>query len=502
MSEAGRDYVVYGMRVRCSEGTMDNYISTDTGHGVVYQGCPLLNANDHTAQVNLTHFGDCNSRKIYEDAKKQVDEKFASEAGEGFFTRAAKWVVKTATKINISVKEYFFFHKCELDTPLPWIYVNEEHMIDGAPALTIDSQCACRFGGIITIVPPETETEEVEVTTGEGTVEPAMAENVQEVEVLTLSEGSEEQGIKSILNVGWIGAALLEDARLEMLDNSLKELEGYQYIWEYVQEDKLGQINSRWTTNMNTFKQIYGENVLTQMRVMMWHYNITDEASILMFLSTMGVETGYGTSVIQGMEPNDKYVNLEDLTVREDCRRYNKPPQIDSGRGIGLMQVTGGHNQSAFIRSKYDSLDDGDPMKEIMENYFGESAIKGSDLLDNSAGFIYTYYPIEASMWFWAEAEVKVNTRINEFIVEHKEDNLYNVFMCSQMMTNGTNYGANSLNEFARHNQNCIMTASSEYNTGYTFTCPDEPYRKDYGPRNWEERERDWLEAVKLIQGH
>lgn len=194
MSEEGRDYVVYGMRARCSEGTMDNYISTDTGHGVVYQGCPLLNANDHTVQVNLTHFGDCNSKKIYEDAKKQVDEKYASEAGEGFFTKAAKWAVRTVMKVNISVKEHFFFHKCELDTPLPWIFVNEEHMIDGAPALTIDSRCACRFGGIITIVPPEPETEEVEVTTGEGTMEPAMAENVQEAEIVLLSEEAEVSG--------------------------------------------------------------------------------------------------------------------------------------------------------------------------------------------------------------------------------------------------------------------------------------------------------------------
>ena len=194
MSEAGRDYVVYGMRARCSEGTMDNYISTDTGHGVVYQGCPLLNANDHTVQVNLTHFGDCNSKKIYEDAKKQVDEKFASEAGEGFFSKAVKWAAKTAIKASISVKEHLFFHKCELDTPLPWIFVNEEHMIDGAPALTIDSQCACRFGGIITIVPPETETAEVEATTGEGTMEPAMAGNVVEASIVTLSEGAEVSG--------------------------------------------------------------------------------------------------------------------------------------------------------------------------------------------------------------------------------------------------------------------------------------------------------------------
>lgn len=168
------------------------------------------------------------------------------------------------------------------------------------------------------------------------------------------------------------------------------------------------------------------------------------------------------------------------------------------------MQTVRGRGYYRVIRFKYDSLNDGDPMKEIMNNYFGESKFtdgeERSELLDNSAGFIYTYYPIEASMWFWAQAVVRPNTKINDFIVAHKEDNLYNTFMCTQMLTYGTEYGSDSLNGFATHEQNCIMTASSEYKSGYTFTCPDEPTRKDYGPRHWEERERDWLEAAKLIQ--
>ncbi len=53
------------------------------------------------------------------------------------------------------------FHKCELDTPLPWIFTSKDHMIDGAPALTMESQCACRYGGIITIVQEEAETAEL-----------------------------------------------------------------------------------------------------------------------------------------------------------------------------------------------------------------------------------------------------------------------------------------------------------------------------------------------------
>ena len=150
-----KKYVVYGMMAKCSEGTMENYISTDTGHGVVYQGQPVLNANDHQKGVNLTHFGDCNSKKIYEEAKKEIDEKYKAEEGDGFFTKLGKGLVKAHMKTAIFVQEHLMFHKCELDTPLPWIFTSKDHMIDGAPALTMESQCACRYGGIITIVPEE-----------------------------------------------------------------------------------------------------------------------------------------------------------------------------------------------------------------------------------------------------------------------------------------------------------------------------------------------------------
>lgn len=32
----GLKYVVHGMKVKCSEGSMENYINTDKGYGVVY----------------------------------------------------------------------------------------------------------------------------------------------------------------------------------------------------------------------------------------------------------------------------------------------------------------------------------------------------------------------------------------------------------------------------------------------------------------------------------
>ena len=46
MAEEGKKYVLHGMYAECSMGTMKNYLNTDVGHGVIYQGQPLLNAND------------------------------------------------------------------------------------------------------------------------------------------------------------------------------------------------------------------------------------------------------------------------------------------------------------------------------------------------------------------------------------------------------------------------------------------------------------------------
>ncbi|MGN6710412.1 PAAR-like protein [Anaerocolumna jejuensis] len=96
----------------------------------------------------MTHFGDCKSKLIFEEAKKQADEKYKAEEGDGFFGRLGKGIAKTVTKAVIDTKEIFASNKCELDTPLPWIFTSRDHMIDGAPALTAESQCPCKLGGL------------------------------------------------------------------------------------------------------------------------------------------------------------------------------------------------------------------------------------------------------------------------------------------------------------------------------------------------------------------
>lgn len=176
MAEEGKKYVTHGMYAECSMGTMKNYLNTDVGHGVVYQGQPLLNANDHVPQINLTHFGDCNSKMIYEEAKKQLDEKYKAEEGDNFLERAGKAIAGSVAKAAVTAQEYLTVNKCQLDTPLPWRFCNEEHMIDGAPALTMDSVCPCRYGGIISIVDMEAIEEEAAARAAEAAAEEAAAQ--------------------------------------------------------------------------------------------------------------------------------------------------------------------------------------------------------------------------------------------------------------------------------------------------------------------------------------
>ena len=222
--EENKKYVVYGMMAKCSEGTMENYISTKTGHGIIFQGQPVLNANDHVVKINLTHFGDCNSKEIYEQAKKEADEKFKAEEGDSFFMKAAKRQAKRAVKIEAFLREHVMFNKCEPDTPLPWVFTSEDHMIDGAPALTLESQCACRYGGIITVVlQVEEAVEDEELTAEKVSVEPAP--------VLSPAGGFPDGGDGKVKGA----REDLVEIRREMAERReiMKEM---KYIYKYVNE--------------------------------------------------------------------------------------------------------------------------------------------------------------------------------------------------------------------------------------------------------------------------
>ena len=123
------------------------------------------------------------------------------------------------------MKENFCANKCELDTPLPWMFVNKEHMIDGAPALTVESQCACRYGGIITIVPEPEEEVNIE------TEEVALAENMAEPDEVEVKELEKEKNkVRLSAGVGWLLETWPEEVYEEAKNKKLEELEEEQEV--------------------------------------------------------------------------------------------------------------------------------------------------------------------------------------------------------------------------------------------------------------------------------
>ena len=97
-------FVPYSSKCKCNCGTMENYLSTDVGHGYVFGGNPLMNANDYVVGRNITHFGEC----------------------------------ATLTALANGVPQ-----RCKPILLTPWINVNKTYLIDGAPALTTNSLLAC-----------------------------------------------------------------------------------------------------------------------------------------------------------------------------------------------------------------------------------------------------------------------------------------------------------------------------------------------------------------------
>lgn len=108
-----KEFKVSGDKARCSSGTMTNSIETTPGHGVLYNGIPLLNANDHFPFLNVKDFGNC--------------------------------IIKTTAAQGVP-------QKCIPATPLSWQLGEEKHCIEGAPALTKTSTLTCSCGGIIKFI--------------------------------------------------------------------------------------------------------------------------------------------------------------------------------------------------------------------------------------------------------------------------------------------------------------------------------------------------------------
>lgn len=96
-------FLVRGAKLRCECGSALRKLNLPLCHGVYITNQPMMNANDYKANVNVMHFGMCR---------------------------------KTG-------------RKCEPQINDPWFEAHEKVLVDGVPAITMDSFLVCYVGGLI-----------------------------------------------------------------------------------------------------------------------------------------------------------------------------------------------------------------------------------------------------------------------------------------------------------------------------------------------------------------
>jgi len=134
-------YVTRLMRAYCTKGTMSNYLNVDIDHGIVVgaDSQPLMNANDHVAGRHVIHFGCCES----------------DQNPERMFRKALIGGLLGGLVANFLEDIGILTCKCKPNTPNPWEFVNEDSIVEGAPALMFGSVLTCRYGGCIKLLPED-----------------------------------------------------------------------------------------------------------------------------------------------------------------------------------------------------------------------------------------------------------------------------------------------------------------------------------------------------------
>jgi len=161
-----KTYVYRLMKVTCSCGEMvgdgllgsalfaknkrpfEQNLNAKHDHGVYFHDfeTPLLNANDHIKDENISTMGRCKSNKNPRGYALAI---LGFSPILGAFLRQAVGCV------------------CDPVTMVPWIYVDDDNFIDGAPALTIESELPCFWGGTIKIVAKREDADSAQAA-GEG----------------------------------------------------------------------------------------------------------------------------------------------------------------------------------------------------------------------------------------------------------------------------------------------------------------------------------------------
>lgn len=131
-------YVVRGATIYCSCGSHTRKLDMPVSHGSFIRDKAMMNKADCKVGIdqNIPPFGACNSKEkdgmdiIIEDAKDLVP--ITDEEGK---------TIKKSLPIEGKL--------CEPKLAKEWSDVQENTLVDGEPALSVNSTITCSYGGVI-----------------------------------------------------------------------------------------------------------------------------------------------------------------------------------------------------------------------------------------------------------------------------------------------------------------------------------------------------------------
>lgn len=120
-------YVVYGAEMRCTKGTHKRKICLPLGHGAYVNDYPMMNEKDTVENVNIKYFGICK-----DGCNEGEDIYLIGEDGNQ---------LPPGKKCCVKIPDECYWNNAKKDT-----------LVEGEPAITINSQLVCQYGGIIHFV--------------------------------------------------------------------------------------------------------------------------------------------------------------------------------------------------------------------------------------------------------------------------------------------------------------------------------------------------------------
>lgn len=238
------------------------------------------------------------------------------------------------------------------------------------------------------------------------------------------------------------------------------------YVLTIVKENKGIDVATLtdWGWNSKDF-QDNPEAFVEHLNQVLERYEITNQDSIIIFLATMGHESGMGSSTTE-----------QDYG---DVNYWNDKNYGYEGRGAGYIQVTWLEKQKEFLMSE--------PINMKAEEI---------DKIEDLPSYIGDNYALEASAWYWTEVDQTRKGNLNAYVEEYGSGE--NIYLITQyyvnvwLTKNSTfNYDMEYLRnggEFTYENE---KTKENIVVNGHTYPTPT----------NWSDRKDKYEKILNLGKG-